>query len=841
MPTATAPNGSKASTLPKKASQRSKKSRIVRRRGRAQTESDDEIEREARSDTDTDDQSSLGSESDSETASDDEHHAGIVTPSTTQSPPPLDINGSSSAVKRDPVVNGSSVPFVQTTDWAQLVADENNEGGGDLPVIDFADMHAHAIPESRPAPRSKKAQKQVKKGSVNRAAAEPTATADEHPEEKQTEVVDEPVASTSQATSTEPVPRGRSQSARQAYQERLQQDPAFVPRVGEFWGHDDRLLDKDLRSLSGWWRGRWHNRGRGRGAFNMRGRGGRGFFPGRVQPQESHEDAGEPSSPPAEVPPIDRAWTHDGFEEMKRREDQRRAEVQSLASQRGAAFRGRGGFVPVRGRGGLARGGHTASPTASNGAFRADSHTDVPSQRPWFAMKPEKVWTKHADLFLYTDAALRPRPGQGAGVRVKLPGRPAQVLRSQKHMYHKASLSGSSGVKANSSTSLPAEDADRQFVVRFPSQPEKRVHTAPKATGVAPPQPKTQPGESELSIEEVFTVRPHAVPSHVPLDIPISTDSNRSPVASEQPSLADSASPLPDASALPDPATRKQLEQLGLGLNSEGDLNAPPSAVIEETLLRHPTTEGDMPAPDSPTDHSIPPGPSLHPLQTSFSPVPPTSPPYGSPYSYGPPMPPGIAMNHQGYPYEVATGRLVYLSHPAPPPMFTPRPMIHSYMGTPPPGMPFVPGHMSHPSQEFTPHAHTPVNGFIDPATGVPIFAPARQNSRIEIRAPDDRTDGHAVKPTHRPSGLRSSVSEVDSPAAQGDVNAPAAPAQSPPHAAPLQPVENPPMMAYAPYPHQYYYPDPNAYSAYMDMSPQMHYELYPPHDQGVHQPVIYY
>jgi hypothetical protein len=26
--------------------------------------------------------------------------------------------------------------------------------------------------------------------------------------------------------------------------------------VGEFWGHDDRLLDKDLRSLSGWWRGR---------------------------------------------------------------------------------------------------------------------------------------------------------------------------------------------------------------------------------------------------------------------------------------------------------------------------------------------------------------------------------------------------------------------------------------------------------------------------------------------------------------------------------------------------------------------------------------------------------
>ncbi len=266
MPTAVASNGPQSAATPKKPSQRSKKSRLVRRRGRIHSGSDDEIEREARSDSDSDDHSSLDSESDSETASDDEHHAGIVTPSTTQSPPPLEINGQSSSLKPDPIVAGGSGPFSGATDWAQIVADENATGAGELPVIDFADMHTHTEPV-RPTTRSKKAQKQAKKAAAAHSVQEQLPTQPDKVEEEQPhEADDDPVSSTpAPAVQDSSQPRSRGQSVRQAYQERLRQDPAYIPRVGEFWGHDDRLLDKDLRSMSGWWRGRWHNRGRGRG------------------------------------------------------------------------------------------------------------------------------------------------------------------------------------------------------------------------------------------------------------------------------------------------------------------------------------------------------------------------------------------------------------------------------------------------------------------------------------------------------------------------------------------------------------------------------------------------
>ena len=113
MPAAISSNGRASSATAEKLGPRSKKSRLARRRGRIQTGSDDEIEREARSDSDSEDQSSLDSGSDSETASDDEHHAGIVTPSTTQSPPPLDINGS--GIKKIALVG----PFADTLNYGQ--------------------------------------------------------------------------------------------------------------------------------------------------------------------------------------------------------------------------------------------------------------------------------------------------------------------------------------------------------------------------------------------------------------------------------------------------------------------------------------------------------------------------------------------------------------------------------------------------------------------------------------------------------------------------------------------------------------------------------------------------
>ncbi|EPQ28089.1 uncharacterized protein PFL1_04416 [Pseudozyma flocculosa PF-1] len=77
-----------------------------------------------------------------------------------------------------------------------------------------------------------------------------------------------------------------------AYREKLEKDPSFTPRVGQFWGHDERLFDQDLRGLSGWWRGRGgaaaaNPATRGRGKF----RGGRGgaAFPGAGGHAHGHE------------------------------------------------------------------------------------------------------------------------------------------------------------------------------------------------------------------------------------------------------------------------------------------------------------------------------------------------------------------------------------------------------------------------------------------------------------------------------------------------------------------------------------------------------------------------
>lgn len=815
----------------------SKKTRVVRRRGRGGLDSDEEIEREAQTDSDTDDDSSLSSESESESVSeDDEHHAGIVTPSTTQSPPPLDVK---------PALNGKSGPFVGATDWAQIVADENAHGAEDLPVIDFADMHTHTIPEptaATPSPRSRKAQKQNKKSSTK--AHTPTTAASEEPtraseplakEEDHDLATEEPVASTSRTEPLHERPlRGRGQSARQAYQERLQADPAFVPRVGEFWGHDDRLLDKDLRSLSGWWRGRWQGRGRGRGGFSMRGRGG--FYQGHGPSREEAEESGrerekEKGEEKYEVPPIDRAWTHDGFEEMKRREEQRREEQrraqgsqQSAYAHRGGALRGRGAFAG-RGRGGFSRGGGVASPVA--GLSRAGQRPDPSSIPVWYAMKPEKMWTKHADNFLYFEHAFRPRPGDTPGFRVKLPGHAAgQVVRPKK-VYSKAT----SQEPMTSSSSSPTEESERHFVVRIPASVKVPASSRPMDT-------VGEQTSSDIPIEEVFKVRPHAAPEHVPLQA--SAQSQVSPV-SEVPVAGPSHSATASLSSAvpvqPMPEAQKQLEQLGIGFPASSDSNGDPSPVIQETLLRNPPrTEMHAPVPQAaPVDDATRPVPPvLSPLQTSFSPVPQASPPYGSPYPYGA-LPPGIAMSHQGYAYELATGRPVYLQ-PTPPPMYAPRPMMQSYMGHPSASVPFVPAHMHHPSQEYMPQPHTPpVNGFADPATGVPIFTPPRQSSRIEIRAPD----GQPMKPAPRPSGLRTSTTEHDvkqvaepsEGSAYGELQS------QQPHA--IQP--DPAVMAYPAYQQPYYYPDPNGYSGYVDMStPGVQYDLYPPYEQHA-QPIIYY
>ena len=840
-----------------------RKRRVVKRRGRGRGgdfESDEEIEREVRTDSETDDDhTSIDSDSDSESSSSELHadaHSEVITPSTTQSPPPV-----VHAPAKDPSGSHAGI-FADASNWAEMVAGEAENGTADLPVIDFADMDSSRIEPraASPTPRPRKSHKTGKKA-VARATSEPPPPAPAapatEPEGTDDRDAQSPVASTSHASPRSAFPsRGRGQTARQAYQQRLETDPSFVPKVGEFWGHDDRLLDKDLRSLSGWWRGRWQSRGRGRGGFGMRGRG-RGFYPGPSAFHQVEEAVQEDSG---EVPPVDRPWTHDGFEEMKRKDERRRAFQERQQQQpeahptpqRGFGFRGRG-FVPARGRGSFVRGG-AVSPTTS---ARPLSSSISMGERVWYAQKPDKMWTKLHDIFLYSDHATKPRPGVGQGVKVKLPGGKAPLIvrlppRSAARVAEKAE-----------SVSQASTDGDKLITVRIPSAPSKTKVADPPLDVSRSGDPATT--VDDLPIEAVFTVRPDAVANRrVDLSLPPPTSATPIDPAPHAPPAIPVTAPLQNLSQPVPEEVRHPIEQLAV--LPVADERTSPSTKIQETILRNPPSV-DEPQPAAPREEQHSTQPPLHPLQTSFSPVPPpVSPPYGSPYAFAPALPPGVAVNHQGMPYEYATGRPVYIQ-PTPPPMYTPRPMMHGHH--PSLSMPFVPSHLRHHStaspdflaQPHTPHT-PPIPSFVDPATGLPIFSPARQTSRIEIRAPTEGADGkRSVRPSHPRSNLSTSIpfspASVDAPAfvpqqfasgevaGQRDVTAEALPPQ--PQTPPVETAA-----PYAPYHQQYYYPEQYGYTPYMDMPQQMvHYEMYqaeqphpPPHPHHQHhpsQPIVYY
>ncbi|OJT05382.1 hypothetical protein TRAPUB_3823 [Trametes pubescens] len=850
-----------------------RKRRAVKRRGRAKDEfeSDDEIEREVRTDSESDDDhSSIDSESDSESSSDDLHadaHSEVVTPSTTQSPPPVEREGLPRGPAKDAAATHTAL-FSDTTNWAEMVADEATNGASSLPVIDFADMDAARLestaPPPAPPPRARKSNKSGKKAAARSTSApprpDPTPTSEAVVSGETDAREEEPSASTSREheSSQSALPgRSRMQSARQAYQQRLEQDPSFVPKVGEFWGHDDRLLDKEFRSLSGWWRGRWQSRGRGRGGFSLRGRGRGGFFPPRGSGYEQEDGEGTSEPPVEEVPPVDRQWTHDGFEEMKKRDERRRAiqekqqQPPHAAPARGFGFRGRG-FVPARGRGGFGR-SDAITPTSSQRPLSSASM----GERVWYAQKPERMWTKQNDIFLYNDAATKPRPGVGPGVRVKLPGaKDSSIVRlpPRKHTHPSDKHEPASSAQ---------DEGEKAFTVRLPPRAgkEKAIEQPPAVEPVTTEVVATT--VEELSIEEIFTVRPHVVANRrVDLFVPSTSaaeDWRHRPVIAEVPSPIQTSSSSSGATA---EASRNAIEDI-LSTTSVAGGRTSPSPQIQETILRNPPTSEEetisaAPAPVEEPQPQRPIPPVLHPLQTSFSPVPPTSPPYGSPYGYAPALPPGVAVNHQGMAYEYATGRPVYIQ-PTPPPMFTPRPMMHGHH--PSLGVPFVPSHLRHHSSaspDYLAHPHPPhtppVASFVDPATGVPIFAPARQTSRIEIRAPTDASDGKKSRPSHQRSGLStSSISAADAPQQpsyfqpQPSYGSDQASAEQ--MDASQQPAEysqTPPMdpsAAYAPYPQPYYYPEQYGYAPYVDMSQQvMHYDMYPPEHHPSHsQPVVYY
>jgi hypothetical protein len=185
-----------------------------------------------------------------------------------------------------------------------------------------------------------------------------------------------------------------------------------------------------------------------------------------------------------------------------------------------------------------------------------------------------------------------------------------------------------------------------------------------------------------------------------------------------------------------------------------------------------------------------------------------------------------------GIPYELATGRPVYLP---PPNMYDPRPMM------PPPSVPFVPGHVHHRSlSDFSAQPSPPPpqpNGFIDYNTGQTFFSFPRQSSRIQIRSPDGRPQ------TVKPSGLRSSAVAFEPTRTEdGFFSAPLVNRDSieegTPGEEPSQPDQHQ-AAAYNPYEQQYYYPDAYAYNPYMDMSQMGQYGMYP--QDHIPQGTVYY
>ena len=797
--------------------QKPKKTRIVRRRGRGRDaiHSDDELEREARSDSGSDDEDNSSSSSDS----DDDAFSGsanltkdaVVTPSTTQSPPPDDKPLSNGDIAHDPEPTTEPSGYKNAGNNWDAFNDED-PWGPTPPEVDFSN-HDQLVEETKP--RRKTRNKKKKQQTSTDAGDGDTADA-------------EPDASSSRRGTGFP-PRG--QSVRETYRNKLQ-DPSYVPTVGEFWGHDDRLLDKDLRSLSGWWRGRWHN---GRGGYSSRGRGGY-HGGGGFNWDQSQE---EPNAHPSEQ----QTWGHDGFEEMKKKEEQRRlareqrqkeqreaVATRGTPPQRGSVRGARGGSIGARGRG-FSRGGFSPS----------SPRPPHPVDRPWYAQKPERVWTKQLDGFLHFDSTLKSKLGQGQGYRVKLVGSKEKVVRvsPEVHATQAIDYTNPAATTATDHVTSPAVD-NKTVTVRLPKLKEKEKSPETPPPSIPEPTPVEVetvsvllPAETEESLDEVFTIKPRPVPAPSILTI-VPPPTTEDPVASQ---------------------LRSEFVERAVVKQS-------PSQSVDGTDFKG--------TPQSPAESQRSAPPVLHPIRTAFTPVAPQPQTYTSPYQYPPHLPPGIAVNSQGITYEIATGRPVYLQ-PTPPPMYDPRPVMSPPIH--PGAVPFIPGHVHHlsgHSGDFThPRSHS-ISGY-DPVTGMALFSLPRQNSRIQIRRPDGSvpTSPPVNVQAHRPSGLRTTVSAQDgdsefqepqqvqaqhpeqpsdyypsiSDQHPGDGHTSPTPHLDPQSGNGMQhPGLNPNVMAYQPQPYPYYgYPD-YGYPQYMDMS-QAGYEMYPDSHHSHHNPQsgIYY
>ena len=554
-----------------------------------------------------------------------------------------------------------------------------------------------------------------------------------------------------------PAPRPPKVNPRQVYRERLSNDPSFVPRLGAFWGHDERLIDKDLRSMSGWWRGRWQ--GRGRGIFGSRGRGrGRGGIPG---PREGNGEAsavvngdGDGQADPAPIPPVEQSWKHDGFEELDK--DERRPPRRNFRGSQVLSGRGRGAFghamvaaVPTP----------EAPPTKSERVVSPEVPRTTLPRHP----KPERAWTKPLDKTLVAGLESKPRGGSHpTDVRIKLSsGEPQNVPLSPRPVENRPHSRLVDAAEIRSETSA----SDKAAVVRLPGNDVQNPSLSEESHEKSFQGLFSQP---QIPCEPEPATTKSSSPLIVSVEVPLRNPGVQIQKSMETPTFT---------AALPAPETTltdsKGLEPISVDLVPTSE----PAHSHQNGVL--PPSQSSSPV-EVPVSHSYP--------ESHYS-----------PYTAPPPLPAGVAVGENGVLFEIATGHPVILT-PPPQPIYDPRstpyyapvpPSYHRHTHSltpdfipPPVGTPPVPpgihtghfGYSGYESPRYSSHAGEALREAASP------FAPARRQPRaVEIRAPDGTegtndegttSAGHrsttpnsqastAVKgrASSRPSNLRSSIS----------------------------------------------------------------------------------
>ena len=513
-------------------------------------------------------------------------------------------------------------------------------------------------------------------------------------------------------------------SARQVYLKRLESDPAYTPRVGEFWSHDERLLDKDLRSLSGWWRGKWTDGARGTTPGSS-GEQGRDSFSSPVRGGVPWKGRNGRAAQQANVDPVDQAWKHDGFEEMKKVEEiqEARSRAASDAANRSGSWAGRG-----RSRGGGVRGSpHLGRAVRSNsitspstqpsqGAPRSYGHVRAQSAT-W--NRYEHAWTKHAVTFLFQDALSRPKNGDEVGIRVKLPGQ---------HRFNVVRLPKSSTSDASSAAdNVASQTPPRVIVVKLPRAAKHLTDeqaTAPEnaCTVATPPIP-----EEDVSTAPTISLPTAAAPSPVDKAVPAATG---------EVSTADTA-PLAQQSESPEPPSVEQPAQ-----PQPRDL--PPTLQIV-TNFPEPAASPAYASPSFAPGyyHPVPRPPATYPAPGMMNNEQPVWYDPHMPYGYPtPPLPghhmytPPQAARHVHHSHSLSHPHPHVLPQPSGAPYYGQQPVPVQEFHQPPPvdySQPATSQSEPRPQPVFT---YSADGAMIDVHTGTPIFSLAKSAVKVAIRRP---------------------------------------------------------------------------------------------------------